>query len=104
MPHPTILPIQHPVVLVREIQKLTRHPALLQDIKQHDPLGLRETVVQTVVHDEVGRRPVEDVVDGVPALVVLAVVPEGAVELQGEQRVLVSEWVRWGVEEYGIES
>ena len=51
-------------------------------LNKHDSLGFREAVVKGVMHDEVGGRPVEDVVDGVPALVVLAVVPEGAVELK----------------------
>jgi hypothetical protein len=81
MPHFTILPIQHPVILIRKIQKFARDSPFLEDVEQHNPLGLRKPVVERVVHDELGRGPVGDVVDGIPALVVVAVVPEGAVEL-----------------------
>jgi hypothetical protein len=81
MPHQTILPLQDPMVLVWEIQKLARHSPRLQDVKQHDTLRLRQTVVQSIVHDELRRGPVEDVVYRIPAFVIIAVVPESAVEL-----------------------
>jgi hypothetical protein len=78
------------MVFVRETQESTRHPTFLQNIKQHDPLGNKQAVVEFVMDDEMGGRPFVDVVNGIPALVVGAVVPECAVELCAKL-----EGVRW---------
>ena len=70
------------MILIGEIQKLTRHAPFLQDVKEHNAFGFGKTVVEGVMNDEVRSCPVFDVIDGIPALVVITVVPEGAVELE----------------------
>lgn len=77
MPHPTILAIEHPVVLIREIQHFTRNAAFLENVEERDALDLRDAVVERIMHNEVWRRPGGDVVDRVPAVVVAAVGPRG---------------------------
>ena len=69
------------MTLVREAQEPTRYTPLLEDLKQHYPFRNGQSVVQLVVDEEVRRGPVVNVVDGIPAVVVFPVVPEGAVEL-----------------------
>ena len=81
MPHPAVLPVKHPMILIREVQEFTWYTPLLQNVEEHDAFGLWQAVIQAVVHNELRSRPVENVVDGIPALVVFAVVPECAIEL-----------------------
>jgi hypothetical protein len=81
VPNQAVLSVENPVVLIREVQELRWNAPLLQNVEQHDPLRFWETIVKGVVHHKLGSSPVQDVVDRVPALVVLAVVPESSVEL-----------------------
>jgi hypothetical protein len=81
MPHKTILSIEHPMIFVWEVQELARHAPRLQDIEEHDTFGLGETIVEGVVDYELRGGPVENVVDRIPALIILTVVPKSAIEL-----------------------
>ena len=69
MPDHRVLSVQHPVILVRKIQKLARHALDLQHVEQLYPLADRQPVIEIAVDDEMRRRPVLIVQDRVPAIV-----------------------------------
>ncbi|KAG9796265.1 hypothetical protein KCU88_g378, partial [Aureobasidium melanogenum] len=83
MPHQTVLAVldPNPQSQYARAHPVSQDASLLQDIEQHDPLRHRQPIVKTAVDDEMRCREIAGVVDGVPAVVVVAVVPEGAVEL-----------------------
>lgn len=79
VPYQAVLAVQNPVALVREVQEPRGHPQALQDIEEHYALGDGQTEVKVVVHDKLRRAEVLGVVERVPPLVVVAVVPDGPV-------------------------
>jgi hypothetical protein len=79
MPHQTILPVQNPMALIREMQEPRRDTKRLEDVEKTQALSDGQTEIQIVVDDELGRAEVLGVVDGIPFLVVVTVVPDGAV-------------------------
>ena len=77
------------MVLIGKHHQPARHPPGLQDVEGGEPLGDGEAVVQLAVHDELRRGPLAREARGVPLLVALAVLPEGAAEVvDGEEELL----------------
>lgn len=79
MPQQRILAINHPMPLIREMQEATRDAQALQHIEQHNPLRDNNTVVQVIMHTELGRAEIRRVFERVKFRVVFDVVPDGAV-------------------------
>lgn len=79
VPQQAILPVGHPVALVREMQEPRGYAQTLEDVEGLQALCLDNTVVQFVVDDELGCASVAEIGEGIPAFVVVAVVPDGAV-------------------------
>lgn len=71
-----------PVVLVREVEKSTRHASLLQNIEEEKAFGHWKTEIQVVVDDKMRSGPIRNVIDGVESFIVVTVVPESAIELE----------------------
>jgi hypothetical protein len=69
MPKQTILLLQHPMILIREVQKPRRNTLCLQNIKQANAVALRQPVVERVVNHELRRGEVGNVVLWVPLAV-----------------------------------
>lgn len=69
------------MILIRETQEPTGDPPLLQDVEERDSFRHRQSEIEVVVYHEMRCRPVVDVIDRVPALKVVSVIPNGAVQL-----------------------
>ena len=78
VPEQAVLLLKHPVVLVWEVEEPRWDTASLEDVEQAEAVALGQTVILGVVDDELGSRPVGNVVLGVP-LAVRARVPDAAV-------------------------
>lgn len=79
VPHKAVLAVQNPVALVGKVQEPRGHPQALQDVEEHHALGNGQTEVKVIVHHKLRCAEVISVVDWVPPLVVVAVVPDGPV-------------------------
>jgi hypothetical protein len=66
VPHQAVLLLQDPVVLVWEVEEARRDTTGLENVEKTKTIGLGQTVVKSVVNDEMGSRPVGDVVEWVP--------------------------------------
>lgn len=71
------------MILIREIQKPTRHTPLLQRIKQSNPIRHRNPIIHIAVDDELGGTVCEDAAGTgwIRVVECVAGLPEGAVEL-----------------------
>lgn len=83
VPKQRVLPIQHPMILIRETQEPTRNSQRLQCIEHRQTLTHGESVIQLIVHDELRRAEVLRVCHGIPIDVILSswVFPQRAVEI-----------------------
>ena len=89
MPHQRVLLVQHPMVLIREVQESARHTLRLQHIEQRQPSGDGKTEVHIVVDHKLRRSPVLDVTRRVPTLIVVTVLPKGTVEFMLHEEQLI---------------
>ena len=89
VPEQAVLLLEDPMVLVGEVEETRGDTNVLQNIEQSDTIALRETVVESVVDDELRSRPVGDVVEGVPLVVGLRL-PDGAVVVMADEPQLLS--------------
>lgn len=71
------------MILIRKVQKPTRHPPLLEDIKQRQPLGHRQPIIQIIMDNEMRRIKAQDPLGAarVKAAVILPRLPERPIEL-----------------------
>src|SRR3546814_2605936 len=74
MPQDAVLRVEHPVVLVREVQELRLDALALQRGERADALRYRDAVVELAVDHQHRYAPVLDVIDGVELLVAFRVV------------------------------
>ena len=84
VPEQTVLLLEHPVVLVREVEEPRWDTAGLEDVEQAQTVALRQAVVKSVVDDKLWSGPVGNVVLGVP-LAVRARVPDAAVVVVADE-------------------
>lgn len=84
MPDNGVFRVLDPMILIGEVEESAWYAALLEDVEEGETLGDGQTVVEVAVDDEHGGGPAHDVLGGrwVPAFIVIADFPEGAVELQ----------------------
>lgn len=78
VPDQAILLLQHPMVLVREIEEARWDTAGLENVEEAKTIGLGQTVVESVMNDKVRSGPIGNVVEWVP-LVVAVRLPDAAV-------------------------
>lgn len=73
------------MVLIREVQEPARHAALLEHVEQRNPLSDWKPEIVIVVDDELGGAELVDLLGGggVVLAVVVSIIPDGAVELDG---------------------
>lgn len=79
VPKQTVLSVVDPMALIGEMQESRGHAQRLQDVEGLETLCLHNTVVQIVVDDELRGASVAKRYEGIPAFVVVAVSPDGAV-------------------------
>ena len=84
VPEQAVLLLEHPVVLVREVEEPRWDTAGLEDVEQAQTVALRQAVVKSVVDDKLWSGPVGNVVLGVP-LAVRARVPDAAVVVVADE-------------------
>jgi hypothetical protein len=70
-----------PMILIREIQESAWNTTFLEDIKDHDTIRDRKTEVEIIMNDKVRRGPFFNVIERVPSVVIVIVIPKCAVEL-----------------------
>lgn len=80
--------------LVGEVEEAARHAEALEDVEGLEALGDGDAVVAVAVDDELGRLEVAGVRQGIPALIVLPVVPDGAVRVVLDEPQLVRRVLR----------
>ena len=84
VPEQAVLLLEHPVVLIGEVEEPGGNTAGLEDVEQAQAIALGQTVVEGVVDDELGSGPVGNVVLGVP-LAVRVGVPDAAVVVVADE-------------------
>lgn len=88
VPEQAVFLLEHPVVLVGEVEEPGGDTAGLEDVEQAQAVALGQTVVKRVVDDELGSGPVGNVVLGVP-LAVRVGVPDAAVVVVADEPELL---------------
>ena len=96
VPEQRVLPVDDPVVLVREVEEAGRHTEELQSVEHGNAFADGESVVEVVVDDELGSGEVLCVRQRVRLGVDLALVPDGAVVLVQHEEELLGAKVRVG--------
>jgi hypothetical protein len=89
VPQQAVVPLRDPVALIGEVQETARHAQTLQDIEGLQSLRDQYTVVQVVMDNELGGAEVRRVDDGIPLLVIGAVVPDCAVVVALDEPQLI---------------
>jgi hypothetical protein len=96
VPQHRVLPVDHPVILVGEVEEAAGDAEQLKGVEHGDTLAHGETVVEVVVDDELRGGEVFGVGQGVRLGVDLALVPDGAVVLVQHEEELLGAKVRVG--------
>jgi hypothetical protein len=88
VPEQAVLLLEHPVVLVGEVEEARRNTNILEDVEESNTVTLGKAVVEGVVNDELGSGPVGNVVEGVPLVVSLRL-PDCAVVVVADEPQLL---------------
>jgi len=89
MPEQTVLLLEHPMVLIREVEEPGWDATSLEDVKQREAVTLRETVILGVVNDELRRGPVGNVILGIPLVICGAGFKDAAVVIVADEPQLL---------------
>lgn len=84
VPNERVLWLGDPMGLIGEVKETAGNTLLLEDVEETDTLSDGETEVEVVVDDELGGGPLGDELwlRAIPAVIVLASLEEGSVELE----------------------
>lgn len=84
VPNERVLWLGDPMGLIGEVKETAGNTLLLEDVEETDTLSDGETEVEVVVDDELGGGPLGDELwlRAIPAVIVLASLEEGSIELE----------------------
>jgi hypothetical protein len=90
MPKQAVLPVVHPMTLVREVQETRCHAETLENVESLKALCLHNAIIEVVVDNELRCASIGEMRKRVPELVILALIPHSAVVVMLDEPDFIS--------------